>query len=142
MEESTVFSDALAKKEKAQIVNVNLKITLTDEDIDDIMSSALEGGINYWCRKLELVGDQLGEFVNEQISHGGSINIYATEDNNVYELTKEKFINGLKMYLENHHFSSYENRGQGSIGLDVGMIDAIAADLIIQYALFADIVYG
>lgn len=36
------------KNEKLEVVKVALEIVLTQEDIDDIMCGALEGGINYW----------------------------------------------------------------------------------------------
>lgn len=37
------------EKEKQVTVSVTMEIVLTQEDIDDIMCGALEGGINYWC---------------------------------------------------------------------------------------------
>lgn len=40
-------------------VKVELEVNVTQEDIDDIVTTALEGGINYWCRKAEVVGDYL-----------------------------------------------------------------------------------
>ena len=35
-------------------------VTITSEDIDDIMVAALEGGITHWCRRVEVVGESLG----------------------------------------------------------------------------------
>ncbi len=29
--------------------HIDLRIEITGRDVDDIMSTALEGGINYWC---------------------------------------------------------------------------------------------
>lgn len=29
------------------------RVIVTEEDVDDIMCSALEGGITYWCDSLE-----------------------------------------------------------------------------------------
>ena len=49
-------------------VKVELEVNVSQEDIDDIVTIALEGGINYWCRKAEVVGDYLGEYASEQIS--------------------------------------------------------------------------
>ena len=43
----------LVEEEKVDRVSVNLQIVVTQEDIDDIMVTALEGGINYWCGKAE-----------------------------------------------------------------------------------------
>ena len=32
-------------------VKAELEINVTQEDIDDIVTTAMEGGINYWCKK-------------------------------------------------------------------------------------------
>ena len=48
------------EKEKQVTVSVTLEIVLTQEDIDDIMCGALEGGITYWCDEAKVVGDYLG----------------------------------------------------------------------------------
>ena len=45
-----------AKGKPAKIIVAKL----TPQDIDDIMVSALEGGINYWCRRVVVQGDYLG----------------------------------------------------------------------------------
>ena len=39
-----------------QFIEVKLDILLTNQDIDDIMCAALEGGINDWCGKAKVVG--------------------------------------------------------------------------------------
>ena len=43
-------------------LSVSVTFKVLDEDIDDIMCTALEGGITYWCNRTEIVGDKyLGE---------------------------------------------------------------------------------
>ena len=37
-------------------VSISLDVDLSQQDIDDIMVAALEGGINNWCREAEVVG--------------------------------------------------------------------------------------
>lgn len=120
-------------------VSVVFNFVVSDEDIDDIMSAALDGGITYWCGKAEVVGEYLGEYASEQISRGGTLKLYDIEEpKTVYELTLDKFLNGLRLWLENERAFALTEAGR----LDVGQIDAAAADSIIQYALFCDIVYG
>ena len=120
-------------------VSVAFSFVVSDEDIDDIMSAALDGGITYWCGRAEVVGEYLGEYASEQISRGGTLKLYDIEDPKpVYELTLDKFLNGLRLWLENERAFALTEAGR----LDVGQIDAAAADTIIQYALFCDIVYG
>ena len=112
---------------------------VSDEDIDDIMSAALDGGITYWCGRAEVVGEYLGEYASEQISRGGILKLYDIEEpKTVYELTLDKFLNGLRLWIENERAFQLTEAGR----LDIGQIDAAAADAIIQYALFCDIVYG
>lgn len=71
-------------------VKTEPEINVTQEDVDDIVATALEGGINYWCRKAEVVGDYLGEYASEQISRGGTLKLYDSEEDEVYELTRDK----------------------------------------------------
>lgn len=55
------------------ILEVSFNVLVTDEDIDDIMVSALEGGINHWCAEAKVQGEYLGEFASDQISRGGTL---------------------------------------------------------------------
>ena len=38
-------------------LSASVTFKVLDEDIDDIMCTALEGGITYWCNRAEIVGD-------------------------------------------------------------------------------------
>ena len=67
------------EKEKQVTVSVTLEIVLTQEDIDDIMCGALEGGITYWCDEAKVVGDYLGEYGSEQIARGGKLRLHLPE---------------------------------------------------------------
>ena len=114
------------------------------------MCTALEGGINYWCRKAEVVGEYLGEYGSEQISIGGTLKLHDSEEDTVYELDKEKLLDGIKMYLEDpekpydilESASDSVGCSKGEFVLDCCMVDAVVADMIIQYALFRTIVYA
>ena len=121
-----------------QNISAVIEVTVTDDDIDNIMCAALEGGITYWCSKAEVVGKYLGEYASEQISRGGALKLHDCEDDTVFELTLEKFLNGLRLWIENDRSFALMNGG----GLDASEIDAVAADAIVQYALFNDVVYG
>lgn len=125
------------------MLEVNVKVEVTDVDIDDIMAGALEGGVNYWCRKVEVVEDEyLGEFASEQISRGGSLKLYDREEDAFYILTKELFLNGLKMYLEKPHPYDITEGTRNGYRLDTCMADAVVCDMIIQYALFGQQIYA
>ena len=123
--------------EKKFTVRAEVEVNLTQQDIDDIMVAALEGGICYWCRKAEVVGEYLGEYASDQISRGGSLILHDSESSDKWELTLEKFLNGVKLYFEDGcHVQVEDNR------IDAGDIDAGDADCIIQFALFGEVVFG
>ena len=129
----------IEKKNGATYIEVTRRVKLTDEDIDNIVCTALEGGITYWCSSAEVVGgDYLGEYASDQISRGGSLRLYDAEEGKVYELTKSQFINGFAEACRD----GYLNNAFEGDGFDTGEIDAEIADVIVQYALFGEVVYG
>ena len=130
------------KSDSTYKIRVQKDIILKNEDIDDIMCTALEGGITYWCCKAEVIEDKyFGEYASDQISRGGSLRLYDAEEDEIYDLTLEKFLKGFALACE---IGAADNEGwfhdDGSV--DAGMIDANGADVIIQYALFGEIVFG
>lgn len=118
-------------------VRAEIVVNLTKQDIDDIMAVALDGGITYWCRKAKVVGEYLGEYASDQISRGGSLILYDAESSDKWELTLEKFLNGVKLYFDDGCHVQIED---GCI--DPGDVDANDADCIIQFALFGEVVFG
>jgi hypothetical protein len=131
--------------EKKFEVLVQIRAALTQQDIDDIMVSALEGGINYWCRRVVVQGDYLGEYASEQISRGGKLAVWLyepfEEDKTCYLLDLDKFLAGFKLWLENGCGNcDVVDASDGSV--DCGEIDGTAADEIVQYALFGNVVFA
>jgi len=122
---------------------VTVKHKVTDEDINDIMCTALEGGINCWCSKAEVIdGDYKGaEYASDSLSKGAKLLLHDCEDDHIgdeekFTLTKEKFMKGFQLYLTNG-----VEKGR-TVYTDPGDIDACEADCIIQFAVFGEIVYG
>lgn len=60
----------------SELLEITTNVLVTHEDIDDIMVSALEGGINHWCAEAKVQGEYLGEFASDQISRGGTLLLY------------------------------------------------------------------
>ncbi len=118
-------------------ISASVTFKVLDEDIDDIMCTALEGGITYWCNCAEVVGEYLGECASEQISRGGILRLHDCESDAVYELTLDIFLRGLATYVSGCYDIAVD-----SGRVDPGEIDAEGADCIIQYALFEDVIYG
>ena len=143
-----IFTERKNKMENT--IRVNLPTIITNEDIDDIMSSALDW-ISYWCEKVEVVGDYLGEYASEQISRGGELRFYLVEaitdnDPEYFSLNREKLIKGIYTWFDtvdddarfeviDIDFTSF------LLGLDTGYIDGPRADSIIQLALFGEEVF-
>lgn len=111
--------------EKCFEVHAELVVRLTGQDVDDIMVSALEGGICYWCDRVTVEDQYLGKYASEQISRGGTLKVHVTEpfdeqDTEWYELDIEKFIQGFRLWLENGRglLRSCERRRQGGLRRD------------------------
>lgn len=121
-------------------VKVEIEVKLSRQDIDDIMVGALEGGINYWCRKAEVVGDYLGEYASDQISRGGKLILHDAESSDKWELDLEKFLNGVKLWLENGDDRYHALQKGGT--LDTCEIDGEMANMIVQYAIFGEVRFG
>lgn len=130
------------KNEYFETVKVEMEIILSQEDIDDIMCGALEGGITYWCRRAEVVGEYLGEYASEQISRGGVLKLHDREAEKIYELTKEKFLKGVALWAKNPVGCNCMEQIDGKIRLDACNVDAVVCDAIIQYAVFGEVIYA
>ena len=128
----------MSNKKSTYTIQPVIEVNITSQDIDDIMVCALEGGINYWCRQAKVVGKYLGRYASDQISCGGTLKLYDAESSDVWELTLDKFLNGMKLAIEQGIGLSV-NPADGSI--DTCEIDADAADAIVQLALFGEVVF-
>lgn len=124
-----------------ETVKAELEILLSEEDIDDIMSGALDG-IAYWCRKVAVVEEYLGEYASEQIARGGALDLYDYESETVYRLTKEKFLKGIELWAKKPIGCNCLEHINGKLRIDCCNADAIVCDAIIQYAVFGDMIYG
>lgn len=118
-------------------IHIDMNVDLTQKDVDDLMCTALEGGICYWCGRAEVVGEMLGDCAHEQISRGGSLILYDAESSDKWELTLEKFLCGLGLYLGEAMSAAFEGED-----IDSSDFDADAVDCIVQYALFGKLVFG
>lgn len=122
----------MASEKSVFEVEVTVAVRVSPQDIDDIMCTALEGGITYWCGKASVVGKFLGNYANEQISRGGALVLHDAESSDTWELTRDKFLLGLRLYIEQTEPPC----------VDVDDIDSEVADIIIQYGLFGELVFG
>lgn len=118
---------------KVHLIEVKKQFEVTDEQIDDIMSDALDGGIGYWCRRAKVVGEYLGEYASDQISRGGTLILYDAESDDKWEFDLNNFLNGYALAIKEGYFSGDP---------DGNDYDASVADVIVQLGLFGEVVFG
>lgn len=112
--------------------------TFTEEDFDYLLTTAVEGGINYWCKKVEILGEQpskKNQFLDITVAliNDQKIRFYDAESDDTWDLDMNSFINGIKEYCLIRNVSLNELMDNH---------DADSADEIIQLALFDDIVFS
>ena len=123
--------------------NVTTEFKFTDQDLIDIISSAVYD-IGYWgCIDnttedwervaLALPSDRTFEDVMwTLLKTGQCIRILdAEDDDGPWELTLDKLINGIKLAIEKKYWNGNMDEIDGEIG-----------DIVFQCALFNEIVYG
>lgn len=122
------------------MLTITKKVEVSQQDIDDILCTAFEGGIDYWVSSIkkpytkenreEFLAEKGAEYYHELVTRGCSIGI-VSEDGDKLELTLENVAKGIQMFAD-------KNPGHD---LDPGNIDSIGADAIVQYSVFGELVY-
>lgn len=118
----------------------------TDEDLKDILITALEGGIGYWaCLDNEETeapkwGDwskqpkdmPTAEYAWQILCDCGTLHFLdEEEEDQEYYLTMADFFKGIGLAIKNKDWDG-----------DVDSLDACVADMIMQYAMIGSVVYG
>lgn len=114
---------------------IKFEVQVTDEDINDIMVTALEGAINYWVSKA-WCDDQDG-YLSDMISKDKEIFLYDDVSEEIVILNKEKLLKGISLAIKQGYITFIEGWQ-----IDTGQIDATVADVIVQLSLFDDIIYS
>lgn len=128
-----ITQDALEVKNRYTLYP-RIEVSLSSQDIDDIMDTALEGSIGYWCDSIDVLSGTEGLPPSRQISRNKSLCLHDLESADCWTLTLEKFLKGVKLYFEEGSHVQVENNI-----IDVSDIDAVDADIIIQLALFDEV---
>ena len=128
-------------------LKIDYEINVTEEDIEDIVVTALEGGIGYWC----CLDNTEKEFENapedEPISitaskillSGGKIFLIDEVENERYSMSLNDLLDGIKEWVSEglDHYNAISTGG-----IDCCNIDSACADSIFQCALFGGIEYA
>lgn len=125
---------------------VNYMVDISDEDIKDIIITAIEGGIGYWCC-LDNTKDEFNSAPQDEAVSETAAKIILTDG--VITLIDVK--NGKHHYLDRYALmrgmSKYAELGMDEFGIfyrnkvDFYKFDAPTADKIVQLAIFGEIVY-
>lgn len=130
-----------------------------EEFLGDIITTAIEGGIGYWsqCSQYQyqgtgLLGTGLNPCVGQvREGEGTRATIHELDEygdgykDESLEITIETIAKGINQIIKcEKHVNSglYTAIARGNKENDAGEIDADAADVIVQVALFGEIIYG
>jgi hypothetical protein len=119
------------------------------QDINDIVCTAIEGGINYWCGAINRMRNEDGTLsgVSEAdrsnvqdkcdvIGYGGTLILFDVDypmTKQIWYLNADNLLKGIVMYCDKHNVLMSEL---------IDNHDAETADLIVQYGLFGEITYA
>jgi hypothetical protein len=108
---------------------------ITDQVIDDILTAAFEGGINYWCSRVRIkAGTVLGEpgrWASECVSRGATLELLDGEDE-WHDLDRGAIERGIRQAATDNDLHVdvwYEGH------------DADDADVAVQLAIYGEVVY-
>jgi hypothetical protein len=123
---------------------MDLELKLDDETLADVLTSALEGGIGYWGTIVQFIKPEKLAFrsdakviyrhIDYPMNEGGGI-VIAVEDDGKYTLDLEALKRGVKIMHEKYtrHYADMVSECNA---------DATTGDVLVQCALFGEIVYG
>lgn len=127
-------------KEKKYIVNPTF--SYSDEDLLDIISTGV-CDVGYWCgfhdsneyyeaRDEVPKGSTFEDILLHMLKKGDYILLYDIEDElDTFRLTLDGLLNGIKLTIQDGYWDG-----------DLDTIDGQVGDIIFQYALFGEIVFG
>lgn len=117
--------------------------TFYDEDILNVICSAvydigywscIDNDTDAWNKTSESLDDDrtFEDVFFEILKNGQSVHLIDVEDDEeVWELTLEKLVHGMQLAVEQNYWDG-----------DIDSLDGEAGDIIFQFALFDEIVFG
>lgn len=142
---------------------VTLTITLNDEELSDVVITAVEGGIGYWFRGLEYRHNQPGGafiagYITDEVGdcdRMGDGYGYSATDDHAEQATCEDCIAATTLIDSDTVALGIQRILSGEVGIRGDLlrqvqtlttedpnVDSDAADCIVQAGLFGELVYG
>lgn len=100
---------------------------VSQEQVDDVLVTAFEGGISYWCseiRESKPPSDPT-TYHSDTLTRGGELELYVIDERKWYKLTLDRLLEAF-----------------GDMEFDFDDYDAGNADAAVQVAVFGEVVYG
>ena len=128
--------------------NIEMKIPIVlgvqQSDLDNILATCFEGGSNYWINKIQVVDEDYKgcEYASDVVSQGGKLYLHTDESDEtgeIFELTKNKLVKGIKKWYKNYHYPRHKEIQDE---LHLFDWDAGDSDIILQLAIFNEVIYG
>lgn len=111
---------------------IKVEQVLSETFIDDVVTTAVEGGINYWATEIHRVDDVISFAVDDTPGDGRKT------------VTHRMVAEAIQNILSEDMAGSYltEQVREAVLTHDAGHIDAEGADVIVQVAALGEVVYG
>lgn len=114
-------------------ITVKNKFDLSIENLDDILVTAFEGGINYWCNRVEIIKGK-GAYASDIVANGGTVRLYDMESDESWELSRRSLVRGVQIFCNENGIMSADDLME--------VMDADVADVIVQLAIFEEVVFS
>lgn len=147
------------------VIRPTISVKVTKEDVLGIICSAVNGGVGYWAAvsandndyseaKKHLVEQGISlkdvcyeEVFSQILFDGKELEITDIEKDMTYFLSLNKLNNGIKKAIEEGYYSHYnwfipEGDGFGEWQLETSNVDGAVADIIVQFSLFDEVLFG
>ena len=124
--------------------NIEMKIPIVmgvqQSDLDNILATCFEGGSNYWINKVQVVDEDYKgcKYASDVVSQGGKLEVFC-DDSSPKTLTKNKLMKGIQKWYEKYHYPRHKEIQDEFHMFDW---DAGDSDIILQLAIFNEVIYG
>lgn len=144
--------DTTQAKNKCDLFTFKAAVRLTLSQIENLLISAFEGGSNYWIAQVDTkmtaseikakreANPDYSWIYDAILREGGSVLIHIQNEGDldeselVRELTLDKLVAGIQLL-----FDTYPRHGNDILNQND---DAITADVMLQLALFKEVLFG
>ena len=118
-------------------MKIMIPFEISEDFISDVLCTAFEGGSTYWINDITNKSTEpKSMYFSESVAKGDTIIIQDNEDYKEHTLNAEIFCKGYERYVK------YCMKRGWEVYYDTCDIDGEVADMIIQFAIFNDLIFG